>query len=327
MRHVDIGSSSLRIAPLVFGGNIFGWTVDEERSFELLDTFVDRGFNAIDTADVYARFRPGYVGGESETIIGRWLAQGGGRREKIVLCTKVGLEMGPGETGLSAAYINRAVERSLRRLQTDCIDIYFSHADDAKTPLEETLAAYDALIRAGKVRAIGASNYGAGRLEAALQTSEVRHLPRYQVLQPRYNLYDRSDYEGPLEKVAEKYALSVWPYFSLASGFLTGKYRTSADLAGRERQVFVEHYITERGRRVLSALDAVAAETQLTQAQVALAWLLSKPSVAAPIASATNLAQLDEILAAAQVVLSPQHSARLDATDTEPAEAAVPGGA
>jgi aryl-alcohol dehydrogenase-like predicted oxidoreductase len=313
MKRVNIGSTGIEIAPLAFGGNIFGWTVDEKQSFELLDAFTDRGFNCVDTSDVYSRFVPGLQGGESETIIGSWFAQGGGRRERTILCTKVGIEMGPGLSGLSRAYIRQAVEASLRRLKTDYIDLYISHMPDPATPIEETLAAYDELIRQGKVRAIGASNYSPEGLTQALGASREKGLPAYQSLQPLYNLYDREAYENALESVCEKNSLSVFPYFALASGFLTGKYRQAAAGRNPTRESFVGRYLNDRGNRILTAMDAVAAETQLTLAQIALAWLLSRPTVTAPVASATSLRQLEDVLGAVEAQLTPGQLARLDA--------------
>jgi aryl-alcohol dehydrogenase-like predicted oxidoreductase len=307
-----VGSTSLKVAPLVFGGNVFGWTADKQRSFELLDVFVGSGFNCIDTADVYSRFAPGLTGGESESVIGEWLAREPGRREKIVLCTKVGMEMGPGRKGLSAAYIERAAEASLRRLRTDRIDLYISHVDDPDTPLEETLRAYERLARAGKVRAIGASNYSADRLELALQASKSLGVPAYQSLQPLYNLYDREAYEGSLAQVCRTHDLAVFPYFALASGFLTGKYRDRAALAGRARGEFVARYLDDRGMRLLAALDRIASGRGRPLAQIALAWLLARPGITAPIASATTRKQLEEILAAVDIRLRPEEVLQLD---------------
>jgi len=306
-----LGNSPLSIAPLVFGGNVFGWTADEATSFRLLDRFVEGGFNGIDTADVYSRFAPGNEGGESETVIGKWLAQGGGRREKIVLMTKVGMEMGPDQTGLTRGYIMRAVEDSLRRLQTDHIDLYQSHRADEDTPVEETLRAYEELIRSGKVRVIGASNYSAAQLRAALDASEAQGLPRYETLQPHYNLVHRSDYEAELEGLCRERGLGVIPYFALAAGFLTGKYRSQADLEGRPRAVIVKNYMDERGYRVLDALDSVATDLDASAAQIALAWLMARPSVTAPIASATTEEQLDQLMGAARLRLDEEHVHRL----------------
>jgi aryl-alcohol dehydrogenase-like predicted oxidoreductase len=309
---VQIGSSSLRIARIVLGGNVFGWTVNQRSSFELLDAFVDRGFNCIDTADVYARFAPGCQGGESESVIGNWLAQGGCRRQRIVLCTKVGVEMAPGEKGLSEQYIERAVEASLRRLRTDYIDLYYSHRDDPATPLAQTLGVYDRLIRAGKVRAIGASNYCAERLAEALEVSRDAALPQYACLQPLYNLYDRGTFEGGLQQLCVARELSVMPYCALASGFLSGKYRAEADFEGRDRSFLTRRYLDARGLRILAAMDLIAAERQVSLVQIALAWLLSRPGVTAPIASATSLVQLEDVLTAVQVQLSSQELAQLE---------------
>ncbi len=312
MRSRPLGNSGLKVAPLAFGGNVFGWTADEPTSFALLDAFVDAGFNLIDTADVYSRWVAGHVGGESETIIGRWL-KASGKRNRVVLATKVGKEMGPGQIGLSRAYIRRAVEASLRRLQTDCIDLYQSHDDDAATPMEETLAAYAELIREGKVRAIGASNFSAPRLSEALATSKRLGLPRYETLQPQYNLYDRASYEAELEAVCRAEGLSVIPFYGLAKGFLTGKYRSAADLGKSPRGAGVKGYLNARGMRILAALDAVAAEMQATPAQVALAWQMARPGLTAPIASATSVAQWQEIAGAANLRLNGAAMTRLDA--------------
>lgn len=302
MQARTLGKSDLLVAPLAFGGNVFGWTVDEAMSFKLLDAFVDAGFNLIDTADVYSHWAPGNHGGESETIIGKWLRRSA-KRDKVVIATKVGKEMGPDRKGLSRNYIMRAVEDSLRRLQTDRIDLYQSHADDPLTPLEETLEAYARLIEEGKVRVIGASNYDARRLEQSLQVSEKHGYPRYQSLQPLYNLYDRAAFEKELQPLCRKQGLGVITYFSLASGFLTGKYRSADDLAGRAREAMVKKYLDERGMRILAALDSVSRQHNLTPAQVALAWLVAQPGVTAPIASATDLKQLQALIEATTVVL------------------------
>ncbi|MGE4431788.1 MAG: aldo/keto reductase [Sphingobium sp.] len=311
MDHVTIGSSPLRIAPLVFGGNVFGWTLDQQQSFAMLDAFVDRGFNCIDTADCYARFA-GMEGGESETAIGNWFAQGGGRRERVVLCTKVGFSMGPGLKGLSAAYIEKAVESSLRRLRTDYIDLYISHQDDADTPLEETLGAYQKLIAAGKVRAIGASNYSGARLAEALELSKTTDLPRYESLQPLYNLYDRETYEQDQQQVCVEQGVSVFPYFALASGFLAGKYRTEADFEGQTRASITRRYLDERGLRILAAMDRIAGERAITLPQIALAWLLTRPGVTAPVASATSLTQLEAMAGGVDLILSPEERQLLE---------------
>jgi aryl-alcohol dehydrogenase-like predicted oxidoreductase len=302
MRKRILGNSGLEVAPLAFGGNVFGWTVDERTSFRLLDAFVAGGFNLIDTADVYSRFAPGNRGGESETIIGKWLKQGG-RRDEVIIATKVGLELGPDRKGLSRAYILRAAEDSLKRLQTGYIDLYQSHRDDPETPLDETLQTYAQLIEQGKVRAIGASNYSAERLSQALTFSRRRGVPRYESLQTEYNLYDRAEYEETLEPVCIENALGVLSYFSLASGFLTGKYRSAADLANKARGDFVKKYVNERGFRILDVLDQVATRLHATPAQIALAWLMARPTVTAAIASATSLAQLQELIGATKLKL------------------------
>jgi len=298
-----LGNSSIQVAPFVLGGNVFGWTTDAARSFAILDAFVDRGFNFIDTADVYARWVPGNKGGESETILGQWFARSG-KRDKVVLATKVGVAMGEGKQGLSRKYILEAVEASLKRLQTDRIDLYQSHEDDQATPIEETLGAYAQLIAQGKVRIIGASNYSGERLAAAMETAEREKLPVYQMLQPEYNLHTRHAYETQLEPVVKKFGLGVIPYFSLASGFLTGKYRTKEDAKGAKREALVGKYFDERGGRILKALEEVAKETGAQQATIALAWLLAQPTITAPIASATSVEQLETLLAAVELKLS-----------------------
>lgn len=302
MKNRELGQSGLTIPPLMFGGNVLGWTLDERQSFEMLDAWMDAGFTAIDTADVYSGWVPGHQGGESETIIGRWF-KARGNRDKVVLATKVGMEMGPGRKGLSKAWITKAVEDSLRRLQTDYIDLYFSHADDPDVPLEESLEAYQQLIADGKVRAIGASNYSAGRLDAALQIAQEKGLPRYTVLQPSYNLYDRQDFEENLAAFCQRENLGVTPYFALASGFLTGKYRSKEDAAGRAREGMVANYFTERGDRILAALDSVSQAKNTTPAAVAIAWLMAQPAVTAPIVSATSMTQLAALKDAVSLVL------------------------
>ena len=308
MQKRKLGQGGPEIAPLVFGGNVFGWTADEASSFKLLDRFVERGFNAIDTADVYSSWGPGLSGGESETVIGNWLARRG-RRDDVVLMTKVG--MWDQRKGLSAANIAAAVDDSLRRLRTDHIDVYFAHLDDAEVPLAETLGAFGRLVEAGKVRTLGASNHDAKRLREALAVSKEQGLPRYEVIQPPYNLYDRS-FESELAAVAQKHGLGVVSYFSLASGFLTGKYRSVEDLKGKAREGFLQGYFDARGLALLEVLRKVAEEAKATPAQVALAWLMSRPALTAPIASATSLEQLDDILGAADLQLS---SSALDALD------------
>lgn len=297
-----LGNSGLEVSPLAFGGNVFGWTANEATSFKLLDAFVDFGFNFIDTADVYSKFAPGNKGGESETIIGKWLKRSGAR-SKVIIATKVGMEMGPDKKGLSKAYILRAVEDSLKRLQTDYIDLYQSHTDDPQTPLEETLNAFSELIKQGKVRAIGASNYSAERLSQALHVSRERGYPRYESLQPLYNLCDRYEYEAKLEPICEAEGLGVIPYFSLASGFLTGKYRSENDLSNRARGRMVKKYLNERGFRILNALDELAKRLHSTPARISLAWLIARPSVTAPIASATSLEQLNDLFEATKLKL------------------------
>jgi aryl-alcohol dehydrogenase-like predicted oxidoreductase len=304
MEKRKLGNSGLEVAPLAFGGNVFDWTADEPTSFALLDAFVDAGFNLIDTADVYSHWVQGHSGGESETVIGKWLKRSG-KRAKVVIATKVGKEMGPNSKGLSKAYILQAVEASLRRLQTDYIDLYQSHADDPETPLEETAEAFDQLIKQGKVRAIGASNFSAQRLAESLEVSKQTGCPRYESLQPLFNLYDRVDYEKELQPLCRETGLGVISYFSLASGFLTGKYRSKADLSKSARGKFVEKYLNERGFRIVEALKRVAQQHNMTPAQVSLAWLISQPTITAPIASATNLDQLSELIEAATIELNP----------------------
>lgn len=316
-----LGNSGLEVSPLAFGGNVFGWTVDEPGSFRLLDAFVAAGYNFIDTADVYSRFAPGNQGGESETILGKWLASRG-NRARVVIATKVGMEMGEGKKGLAKDYIRRAAEDSLKRLQTDYIDLYQSHADDKDTPIAETLDAYAQLMIQGKVRAIGASNYSAARLSEALQVSKRHGLPSYQSLQPNYNLYDRADYETALEPVCRENGLGVIPYFSLASGFLTGKYRSEADLGQSKRGQFVKKYVNDRGFQILRALDQVAQETSSTPAKVSLAWLMARPGITAPIASATNLEQLNQLIGAAELKLSREAIERLNQASAYTAVAA-----
>jgi aryl-alcohol dehydrogenase-like predicted oxidoreductase len=304
MEKRKLGNSGLEVAPLAFGGNVFGWTTDEPTSFALLDAFVDAGFNLIDTADIYSTWVEGHKGGESETILGKWLKRSG-NRAKVVIASKVGKEMGPNSQGLSKTYILQAVEDSLRRLQTDYIDLYQSHADDPKTPFEETLGAYDQLIKQGKVRAIGASNFSAQRLAQSLEVSEQTGYARYESLQPLFNLYDRVDYEKELEPLCREKGIGVISFFSLASGFLTGKYRSKDDLTNSARGEFVKKYLNERGFRIIEALESVAQEHNMTPAQVALAWLISHPSITAPIASATNLEQLNELIEATTIQLDP----------------------
>lgn len=315
-QHRELGRSGLQASPIAFGGNVFGWSADEKTAFALLDAFVDAGFNLVDTADVYPAWVPGNHGGESETIIGRWIKRSG-KRDKLLLATKVA--KWAERPGLSADNINAAVEDSLRRLQTDVIDLYQAHEDDESVPLEETLGAFARLIEAGKVRAIGASNYSASRLRDALKVSADYHLPRYETLQPEYNLYDRAGYEAELEPLVHEQSLGVISYYSLASGFLSGKYRSAGD-AGKSNArgaKVVAQYVNPRGLRILSALDDVAAAHKATPAQVALAWLIARPGITAPIVSATSVAQLKDVLAAAQLNLSEREVGQLDAASAE----------
>lgn len=303
-----LGRSGLQVSPLCFGGNVFGWTADERTSFSLLDAWLDAGFNFVDTADVYSRWVPGHAGGESETVIGKWL-RAGGRRSQLVLATKVGMDQ-----GLRAARIQEAVEASLRRLGTDCIDLYQAHKDDEATPQEETLEAFARLVKEGKVRAIGASNFSAARLKEALETSARLGLPRYESLQPLYNLYDRAAFEEDLAPLCRMEGLAVINFYALAAGFLTGKYRTPGDAAKSARgKSTVEKYLNPRGLRIVDALEAVAGRRGCKPGQVAIAWLLAQPAVTSPIASATSLEQLEELVAAARLTLDADDLAELDA--------------
>jgi len=296
----------------MLGGNVFDWTLNEADSFRLLDAAFDAGLTFIDTADVYSRWIPGHVGGESEAVLGKWFARSG-KRDKVFIATKVGMDMGDGRQGLAPKYIVEAVEASLRRLQTDRIDLYQSHKDDDKTPLEDTLGAFDRLIEQGKVRFIGASNYNGARLREALETSKRNNLASYQTLQPHYNLVERESYETDLAPVVAEYGLGVIPYFALAGGFLTGKYRSEADVKGKARGGMAAKYLNARGLAVLEALDAVAAEHKSTPASVALAWLMAQPGITAPIASATSEKQLGGLVAAAALKLDRAAIERLSA--------------
>ncbi|WP_028788468.1 aldo/keto reductase [Terrimonas ferruginea] len=302
MEKRKLGQSSLELFPLALGTNVFGWTVDEPSSFELLDAFTGEGFSFIDTADVYSRWGEGNKGGESETIIGNWLRKSGKRKE-VIIATKVGSDMGQGKIDLTKEYIIRAAEDSLRRLQTDTIDLYQTHFDDNTTPVEETLAAYDQLIREGKVRYIGASNLTTGRLKDSLKAAEEKGLPRYESFQPEYNLYSRESFEGELQQLCIRENLGVITYFSLAAGFLTGKYRGEADLHKSKRGHGMDKYFTPRGFRILDALDQVATRYSVTPATIALAWLIAQPGVTAPISSATSLKQLNTLTEAAKLQL------------------------
>ncbi|WP_046120046.1 aldo/keto reductase [Ensifer aridi] len=312
-----LGRTGLSIAPLVFGGNVFGWTADEKTSFALLDAFFDAGFNAVDTADVYSSWAPGNKGGESETIIGRWLKQSGRPRDSAVIITKVGSELGPDRKGLSRRWILEAVENSLKRLQTDYIDLYLSHWPDPDTPYEETLAAYETLLAQGKVRAIGASNFDARQLRDALDVAAAKGLPRYDVLQPEYNLYDRASYDGALRNLCIAEEIGVITYFSLARGFLSGKYRSHKDLEGSARGGGVEKYLDGHGMRILGVLDEVAEETGAKPAEIALTWIIAREGVTAPIASATNLDQVASLVKSAELKLSSEAIRRLNEVSDE----------
>lgn len=310
MKLRKLGTTGIEIAPLVLGGNVFGWTADRATSFALLDAFLEAGFNAIDTADVYNRYAPGLAGGESETLIGEWMKDRG-VRDRVVVITKGGLEMGEGMVGLGRDYLPRACEASLRRLQTDCIDVYMSHRADAGVPIGDTLETYQRLIEAGKVRHAACSNYTAGELAGALAAGGDGRA-RYEVLEPHYNLAERTAFEGEVEGLCLQHGLGVIPYFSLAAGFLTGKYRKPGDIEGRARRGSASPYLNDTGFALLARMDAVAARHGATLAQVALAWLMARPSVTAPIVSATNLAQLADILQSAELALTAQDIAELE---------------
>lgn len=303
MEKRELGKSGIKVNPFALGGNVFGWTIDEKTSFEVLDAYVDSGLDFIDTADVYSAWAPGNKGGESETIIGNWL-QKSGKRDKVVIATKVGMEMAPGKKGLSKAYITKAVEDSLRRLKTDHIDLYQSHRDDKNTPLEETLSIYTDLIKQGKIRTIGASNFEAIRLKEALEVSKKNGLASYQTLQPEYNLYDREGYEKELEPLCREKNIGVITYYSLASGFLTGKYRSQNDLNKSKRGQGVKKYLNDRGFKILNALDEIASNYNSSPASVAIAWIMTRPGITAPIASATSIKQLKDIIAATELQLN-----------------------
>jgi len=311
MNRRKLGTTGFEVAPLALGGNVFGWTADEAMSFRLLDAFVGAGFNLIDTADSYSRWVTGHQGGESETVIGRWIAKRG-RHDDVVIATKVGSDMGHGHKILRSDYILQAVEASLRRLQIDCIDLYQSQWDDENTPLDETLAAFDQLLGQGKINAIGASNLTAARLQQALHASKAHGLPRYATLQPHYNLCERASFEGELQALCVRENLGVITYFSLAAGFLTGKYRSEADLGKSARGPGMKKYLNPHGMEILDALGEVARRLNATPAQVSLAWLMTRPGVTAPIASATNPDQLQEILRAAEIRLDAQALAALE---------------
>ena len=313
MKRRPLGRSGLEVAPLAFGANVFGWTVDEPTAFRLLDAFTDHGFNLVDTADVYSKWAPGNSGGESESVIGRWISLGGGRRDRIVLATKVGMEMPGAKKGLSRACIAQAAEDSLKRLKTDRIDLYQAHAEDPATPIDESLEAFSRLVSAGKVRAVGASNFSAESLLAADNAAQRAGVRRFESLQPPYNLYSRQEYEEKLAPACKRLGIGVIPYYGLASGFLTGKYRGEADLAQSPRGAGIKtKYMNERGMRILAALDGVAKAKKAKCSQVALAWLMSRPTITAPIASATTIAQLRELMAAAELRLDDSSLSLLD---------------
>lgn len=317
MKMSKLGMTGIEIAPIVFGGNVLGWTLDEAESFRVLDAYVDHGFDAIDTADAYSAWVEGNSGGESETVLGNWFAARPGMRDRIKLFTKVGSDMGgPGEKGLGAAWIEKAIDRSLKRLRTDHVDLYFSHWPDDSVTHAETLGTYDKLLKAGKIRAIGASNYDAELLKAALDTARAEGLPAYQVIEPEYNLYDRDGFDGPLRDLCLERDIGVVTYFSLASGFLSGKYRSAADLEGSQRAGLVEKYLTERGIRLLDVLEDVAAQHGAKPAEVALAWLIGREGVTAPIASATSVAQVESFARTVSLNLTPEDMTRL--TDIVP---------
>ncbi|SMD17149.1 aldo/keto reductase [Rhizobium sp. RU36D] len=313
MQMRPLGRTGLSIAPVVFGGNVFGWTADEKTSFALLDAFFDAGYNTIDTADVYSSWVEGHKGGESETIIGKWLRQGHVARDKVIIVTKVGSDMGLGHVCLKKDYILKAVEDSLRRLGTDYIDLYLSHWPDAETPYEETLSAFAELKQQGKIRAIGCSNLSGEQLATSFKAAETTGLPRYDVIQPEYNLYTRDKFEGPLADLCIAQDIGVISYYALAAGFLTGKYRKPGDGEGKARGYRMDGYLNDRGLAVLAALDKVCADTGLSLATIAIAWVAARPGITAPIASATSLSQLHSMIKAGQVALSAEHMALLDA--------------
>jgi aryl-alcohol dehydrogenase-like predicted oxidoreductase len=317
MNYRQLGASGLSVSPICLGGNVFGWTADERTSFSILDAWVDAGFNFIDTADVYSRWAPGHSGGESETVIGKWLKQGG-RRDKVVIATKVGFDMGEGKGGLSAKWISQAVDDSLQRLNVDQIDLYQAHKDDEATPLEETLEAFAKLVEAGKVRAIGASNYSAARLGEALQVSKRLGVPRFESLQPLYNLYDRAVFEKELQPLCVKEGIGVINFYAIAAGFLSGKYRMPEDAAKSARGAnTVKKYLNDRGLKILAALDEASKRTGAPAARIAIAWVMAQPGITAPIASASNVDQLLEITKAAELKLDAQTLELLDRASRE----------
>ncbi len=307
-----LGSSGITIAPLMFGGNVFGWTADAAMSFRLLDAFLDAGFDAIDTADVYSRWVPGHTGGESEAILGAWM-KARGVRHRVMLATKCGSDMGPAGKGLHPDHIGRAVEASLQRLGTDHIDLYQAHRPDPETPIADTLGAFARLVEQGKVRAIGTSNESPAQLREALETSRALGLPAFVTTQPRYNLHDRADFEAGLQPVCVEHGVAVIPFYSLAAGFLTGKYRRAEDAVGKTRGGMMKQFLTPRGLGILAALDDVGARFGATPAEVSLAWLLTRPALAAPIASATTQEQLASLLRGVTLTLDAEALATLDA--------------
>lgn len=311
MKYRNLGNSSLSISPLTFGGNVFGWTLDEAASFRMIDQFLDGGFNFIDTADTYSKWVEGNKGGESERIIGSWLKRTG-KRDQVLIATKLSGEMGPGQEGLSAEYIVKAVEASLKRLQTDHIDLYQSHYDDKNTPQEETLEAFDKLVKEGKVRYIGASNLSKERIESSLKISKENQLSSYVSLQPLYNLYDRSKFEEEYLELVQKENIAVLPYYSLASGFLSGKYRSKEDLDKSQRGFGIKKYLNERGTRILKALDKISEKHNATPARIAIAWVMNKPGITSPIVSATSETQMNELVLATQLNLSSEDMQYLD---------------
>jgi aryl-alcohol dehydrogenase-like predicted oxidoreductase len=319
MQKRKLGNTGIEVPTIMLGGNVFGWTLDESASLRLLDAAFDAGLSFIDTADVYSRWIPGHTGGESETIIGKWFARSG-KRSHVIIATKLGMDMGDGKQGLSAKYMEQAVEASLRRLGTDVIDLYQAHKDDDRTPLDETLEAFDRLVKAGKVRFIGASNYSGARLREAIELSRRKGIAQYQTIQPHYNLVEREGYEKDLAPVVAQTGVGVIPYFSLAGGFLTGKYRSQADLEGKARAGIAGKYLSARGLAVLEALDSVAKQHNSTPAAVALAWLIAQPGVTAPIASATSEKQLRDLVAATELKLD---RAALDRLNSASAAAAT----
>lgn len=312
MEYRQLGHSGLNVSPICLGGNVFGWTADQRTSFSILDAWVDAGFNFIDTADVYSRWAPGHAGGESETVIGKWLKQGS-RRDTVVIATKVGMDMGEGRDGLSPKWITQAVEDSLRRLNVEQIDLYQAHKDDESTELQATLEAFAKLVESGKVRAIGASNYSAARLTEALKTSQRMGVPRYESLQPLYNLYDRAVFEKELQPLCIKEGVGVINFYALAAGFLSGKYRTPQDVGKSARGAnTVQKYLNARGRKILAALDEASQRTGAPQARIAIAWVMAQPGISAPIASASSVAQLQEIAKASELKLDAQTLALLE---------------